>query len=116
MRGGQATRSRFEAFVSAHVRVVWRAPGVDAWGRRCAHASNGQARNACALLAGARARAEEPMSAPATAPATAQHAAPQPMVTVAAGNASLLVLLAGLASTAAALATVWAISAYADEN
>lgn len=49
-------------------------------------------------------------------PATAQQTAPQPMVTVAAGNASLLVLLAGLASTAAALAAVWAISKYADEN
>ena len=51
-----------------------------------------------------------------SAPATAGNHAPQQMVTVAAGNASILVLLAGLASTAVALASVWAISTYGDEN
>jgi len=52
------------------------------------------------------------MSAPATAP----RPTAQPGAQVAAGNASPLVLLAGLASTAVALAAVWAISRYGGEN
>ncbi len=51
-----------------------------------------------------------------SAPATASGPSPQPAVRVAAGNASPLVLAAGLASTTVALTGVWAISKYGGEN